>query len=328
MALCMSRFNMIDPEGDGDRWADRYRAMLDMAEYIDQNGFAMISLEEHHGAENGWSPTPMLNAGMIMARTKNLGISISALLLPLHDPIRVAEDLAVLDLVSGGRVITIAGLGYRPSEYKLHNKEWTERGKIMDRSVETLLKAWTGEPFEYNGETVQVRPVPVSKPHPTLLIGGTSKFAARRAARFGLPLFPAKHLPELEAYYYEQCTEHGTQGFCMMPGEHVSMLFVSEDPDKTWAELGHHFLHEAALYASWQTPDIQSSMKSAATTVDELRAEGIYSVRTPDECIEIAMEQGQGAQFTHHPLCGGMPIDAGWASLQLFVDKVVPHLGA
>ena len=57
------------------------------------------------------------------------------------------------------------------------------------------------------------------KPHPTLLLGGTSKVAARRAARFGLPLLPAAHMPELEAYYYEQCAEHGTQGFCMMPRE-------------------------------------------------------------------------------------------------------------
>mgnify|MGYP006897548657 CR=1 FL=1 len=80
-------------------------------------------------------------------------------------------------------------------------------------------------------------------------------------------------------------------------------------------DLGHHFLHEAMTYASWQTPDIQSSMKSAATTVDDLRAEGIYQVVTPAEAVELPA-------VIHHPLCGGMPIDAGWQSLQLCVDAL------
>lgn len=311
----MMRFNMIDPSLDPTSMSDRYRAMLEMAEFGDQHGFFMATLEEHHGADNGWSPTPLLNAGMIFARTKNLAVSISALLLPLHDPIRVAEDIAVLDLVSGGRLTTILGLGYRPSEYALHGKDWAGRGKLMDESVDTLLKAWTGEPFEYRGETHRVTPVPMTKPHPMVLIGGTSKVAARRAARFGLPLSPAANLPELEAYYHAQCEEQGTTGFCAMPGDDTKMTFVAEDPDKAWAELGHHFLHEASTYASWQTPDIKSAVHSKASTPDELRAEGIYQVVTPAEAAASEV-------VVHHPLCGGMPVDQAWSSLQLFADAV------
>lgn len=147
------------------------------------------------------------------------------------------------------------------------------------------------------------------------MIGGTSKVAARRAARFGLPLSPAKHLPDLEAYYNEKCAEYGTSGFCAMPGPDTQMTYVADDPDKAWAELGEFFLHEATTYASWQTPDIQSSMKSAATTAEELRAEGIYQVVTPAQAAELPA-------VIHHPLCGGMPIDAGWASLQAYVDAL------
>ena len=94
-----------------------------------------------------------MNAGTVLARTKNLSASISALLLPLHDPIRVAEDIAVIDLMSGGRLTVIFGLGYRPSEYQLMGKDWDRRGKIMDESIQVLLDAWTGEPFKYKGET-------------------------------------------------------------------------------------------------------------------------------------------------------------------------------
>ena len=324
MVMSIARFNCVQPGVEPEEMAKRYQAFVDMAEYADQHGFAMVTLEEHHGAENGWSPSPLVMAGLVFGRCKSIGISLSALLVPLHDPLRIAEDLAVLDLASGGRMTTIAGIGYRPEEYAAHGKDWTHRGALMDECIDTILKAWTGEPFEYRGTTVRVTPVPVTKPHPMLLIGGTSKVAARRAARFGLPMFPAAHLPELEAYYYEQCKEHGTQGFCMMPGADTVMTHVAEDPDKAWAELGDHFFHEASTYHSWQTPDIKSAVHSYATNVDDLRKEGIYQVLTPDECVERVKETGA---VNLHPLVGGMPIDAGWESIRLYCEQVLPKAG-
>ena len=104
------------------------------------------------------------------------------------------------------------------------------------------------------------------------------------------------------------------------------MLHVATDPDKAWAEVGKHLLHEATTYGSWQTPDIRSAVNSHATTVEELRAEGIYRILTPDECVAQAEAQGQLAGFNLHPLCGGMPIDKGWESLQLYVENVMPRL--
>ncbi|MBB32629.1 MAG: LLM class flavin-dependent oxidoreductase [Acidimicrobiaceae bacterium] len=315
MPLSLIRFNLIDPSLNSESLSSRYQAMLEMAEFVDKHGFFMATFEEHHGADNAWSPTPLINAATVLARTKNLSASISALLLPLHDPIRVAEDIAVIDLMSGGRLTVILGLGYRPSEYQLMGKDWENRGKLMDESVQTLLDAWTGEPFEYRGESHQITPSPVTKPHPFIMIGGTSKVAARRAARFGLPLSPAAHLPELEAYYYEQCEIHGTQGFCAMPDEETQMTFVAEDPDKAWAELGQFFLNEASKYASWQTSDISSAVHSHATTPNELRKEGIYQIVTPSEAVQLE-------RIVHHPLCGGMPVDKAWESLQLYADAL------
>ena len=315
MPMSLVRFNLIDPSLDAASLSARYKAMLEMAAFADTNGFFMATFEEHHGAENAWSPTPLLNAGAVLSRTTNLAASVSALLLPLHDPIRVAEDIAVIDLMSGGRLTVILGLGYRPSEYQLLGKDWDRRGKIMDESIEILLKAWSGEPFEYNGGTHQIQPTPVTKPHPFIMIGGTSKVAARRAARFGLPLSPAANMPELEAYYYEQCEKHGTQGFCAMPDDETKMTLVAEDPDKAWAELGQYFLNEASMYSSWQTSDISSAVHSHATTPEELRAEGIYQIITPAEAATLE-------QVIHHPLCGGMPVDVGWESLQLYVDAI------
>ncbi len=315
MPLSLIRFNLIDPSLSSESLSLRYQAMLEMAEFADKNNFFMATFEEHHGADNAWSPTPLINAATVLARTTNLSASISALLLPLHDPIRVAEDIAVIDLMSGGRLTVILGLGYRPSEYQLLGKDWGNRGKLMDEAVQTLLNAWTGEPFEYRGETHQITPSPVTKPHPFIMIGGTSKVAARRAARFGLSLSPAAHLPELEAYYYEQCELNGTQGFCAMPDQETKMTFVAEDPDKAWAELGQFFFNEASKYASWQTSDISSAVHSHATNPNELRKEGIYQVVTPSEAVQLE-------RIVHHPLCGGMPVDKAWESLQLYADAL------
>jgi len=317
------RFNQVQPGIEPKEMAARYQATLDLAEYGEQHGLGFAQFEEHHGAPNGWSPSPLITASAVFGRCRKLQVVLMALLVPLHDPLRIAEDIAVLDLLSGGRFMFAAGLGYRPSEYAAHRKSWDDRGKLMDEAIDAMLKAWTGEPFEYHGTTVQVTPRPVTQPHPMLFIGGTNKVSARRAARFGLPLYPAKHLPELEAYYYEQCAANGTQGFCMMPPEATWHAHIAEDPDKAWAELGHYFLHEAMTYAGWQTPDIQSGVHSHATTIDELRAEGIYRILTPDQCVEQVRES---QNLLLHPLIGGMPIDEAWKSTTLWAEQVMPRL--
>lgn len=319
------RFNCVQPGLEPSEMSARYQAFVEMARYADEHGVSMITLEEHHGAENGWSPSPLVMAGLVFGATKHVAVTISALLLPLHDPLRVAEDIAVLDLASGGRLTAVLGLGYRPEEYAAHGKDWRHRGRLMDECVDTLLKAWTGEPFEYRGTTVRVTPRPLTQPHPTVLMGGTSKPAARRAARFGLPMFAAAHVDGLEAYYSEQCEAQGTQGFFMDPGTDFASVHIAEDPDAVWRAHGRHFLHEATTYSSWQTPDIHSSVHSHATTTDALRAEGIYRVLTPEEAIERGATVGS---INLHPLVGGMPVDAGWESLRLYCERVLPKLPA
>ena len=326
MVMTAVRFNCIQPGLEPKQMSARYQAFVDMAGYADERGGSMVTLEEHHGAEDGWSPSPLVMAALVFGRAKTLGVTISALLLPLHDPLRVAEDVAVLDLASGGRLTTIVGIGYRPEEYAAHGKDWSKRGQIMDECVDTLLKAWTGEPFEYRGTTVRVTPKPLSQPHPLLLLGGTSKVAAKRAARFGLPMFPAANMPEIETYYYEQCAEFGTQGFCMMPGADTKMTHVADDPEKAWSELGQHMLHEATMYSSWQTPDIKSAVHSHAKDIDALRAEGIYRIVTPGELVDELTALGEAAACNLHPLVGGMPIDAGWESTRLYFEEVLPKL--
>jgi len=315
------RYNLTLPGLDPADLSARYKAALEMAEMADKAGFAAITIDEHHGADDGWMPAPMVFAGMVAARTERAVISLQALLLPLHDPVRVAEDLIVLDLTSGGRLAVTLGLGYRPSEYLAHRKDWKRRGALMDESLTELVKAWKGEPLDREGTQVYVTPRPLS-PNPPFLVGGSNKVSARRAARFGLPYAPPGKLPELEEYYTQLCAENGTTPIIVSPPEHVSLLFVAEDPDRAWKEIGKHLLHEATTYASWQTPDISSSVHSHATNVEELRAEKIYEILSPEQILARAKD-GQTLNCLH-PLCGGMPLDAAWDCMHLYLEQVLP----
>lgn len=326
MPVTVIRFNLVDPAAEPTSLSARYKAALEMAAYADDRGVDTVQTEEHHGAANGWLPSPLTFAGAVFGATRRIAVTVSALIGPLYDPLRLAEDIAVLDLLSGGRLVTVAGIGYRQAEYDAHGRDWKHRGKLQDEVLETLLTAWTGEPFTYRGRTVRVTPRPFTQPHPLLLVGGSSKAAARRAARLGLPLFPSANLPELEAYYRERLAEYGTEGWCMMPPAKVPLLHLSEDPDRAWAQYGEHLLHEARTYASWQSADIHSAVRSAATGVEELRREGVYRIVTPDECVALAEAGGDQASLVLHPLCGGMPVDEGWRSLHLLAEQVLPRL--
>ncbi|MFI0262811.1 LLM class flavin-dependent oxidoreductase [Streptomyces sp. NPDC017056] len=326
MPVTVLRLNLADPSPTPASLAARYRAAVEMAVFADDRGLATVQTEEHHATGNGWMPAPLVLAGAVLGATRRLTVTVSALVTPLHDPLRLAEEIAVLDLLSSGRLVTVAGIGYRPEEYAAHGRDWHWRGKLQDEVLETLLAAWTGEPFRYRGRTVRVTPRPYTQPHPLLLVGGSSKAAARRAARLGLPLFPSAHLPELEAYYHARRAEYGTEGWVLQPDARTCLLHVSEDPDRAWAEYGGHLLHEARTYASWQAADARSAVGSAAEDVEALRREGIYRIVTPEECVRLGEEAGPSGALILHPLCGGMPVDEGWRSVHLFAERVVPRL--
>jgi alkanesulfonate monooxygenase SsuD/methylene tetrahydromethanopterin reductase-like flavin-dependent oxidoreductase (luciferase family) len=325
MPISVIRFDQRAPAFSPATPRELYAAALDMVAFADEQGFQIATLSEHHGVEDGYLPSPLPLAGALIGRTRRITVNFAALLVPLYDPVKLAEDLAVLDLASGGRILVVAGIGYRPEEYEALGRDWSRRGKLLDEGLEVLLRAWTGEPFEYQGRRVRVTPTPFTRPHPPLFVGGSTPVAARRAARFGLPFAPPLHDPELAALYQRECERLGTKGFVLSPGEPAT-TFVARDPERAWRELGPHLLHDAVSYAAWQRPEQRSYQHSRATSVEALRAEGKYRILTPDQCLEVARREGPLCTFVHAPLCGGAPPALGWESLRLYASEVLPRL--
>ena len=315
------RLNMTGLSEDPADEAERYRAAIDMAVYAEEHGFQTVNLEEHHCAENGWLPAPLTLAAMIIARTKRVRVNIGALLVTLYDPIRLAEDIAILDLVSGGRFSFVAGLGYRPVEYHATGRSWPDRGQLMDECLETLLQAWSGKPFEYRGETIRVTPSPVSRPHPFFMVGGMSPVAARRAARLGLPFHPPTERPDLEAVYRDELARQGKSGLYVSPGKGNAMLVVDEDPHAAWQELAPYFLRELQEYSSWKQEGVPRPGEDAVHSVEDLREQARFTILDAAD-FRLRFQGSDSGSAVVHPLAGGIPIARGWEILERFADAL------
>ena len=326
MPLVVIRFDLRTPPWGPVRTPELHAAALEYSRWADEQGLDLVVLSEHHGIEDGYLPSPLVFGGAVAGRTRRIGISIAALLVPLHDPLRLAEDIAVLDLASGGRLSIVAGIGYRREEYAMLGRDWSTRVADFEEKVGVLRSAWTGEPFEHQGRTVRVTPRPAQDPHPPLFLGGSVEAAARRAARLGLGFFPAVGDRSLAEAYKDECRCLGVpEGPVLMP-RGPGAVFVSEDPERTWATIGEHLLYDAATYASWQGRGQRSQVKAEAATVEELRAGGVYQVLTPDEVVALAGELGRGGTITLHPLAGGIPPAVAEEGLDLVARRVLPAL--
>lgn len=319
-AIRLNMTNVADPAADH---AERYRAALDMAAYADEHGVTAVSCEEHHLAANGWLPSPLMLASAVAGRTSRVRISVNALLVPLYDPIRLAEDIAVLDLVSAGRFSFVAGMGYRPEEYAAVGKDWTRRGRLMDECLETLLKAWRDEPFEHNGRLVNVTPKPRTRPHPFFFVGGMTEAAARRAARFGVPFSPPMAMPEVETLYRRELEKRGRQGFAYHPENGSTTTLLAADPDDAWQVCGRYIMNEATEYSAWRRDGVPRPNEAGATSVEQLRAMNKVEILTPGQLLD-QISRGR-REVVVNPLVGGLPVEVGWQSLRLLAEQVLPQ---
>ena len=174
---------------------DLYAQSLDQAAWVDELGFDHIWLTEHHFVDDGYLPSPLTVSGALAARTRNVMIGQDVLLLPHYHPVRLAEDLAVLDNLSRGRMMLGVGMGYVPGEFAALGSDRKQRLSRMEEGLDILELAWKEDRFDYQGKRyqlrdVRVRPRPVQADGPATWIAAMSEAGALRAARRAAHLLP------------------------------------------------------------------------------------------------------------------------------------------
>lgn len=318
--MYMIRFDMRAP-AFGAATTDLYGAAIDMCGWAEQHGCLAVVLCEHHGAADGYLPSPMILGAAIAARTDRLALT-PILILPFYDPVRLAEDMAVLDIISRGRTSYILALGYRPEEFEHFDVDIRTRGRAVDEKLDLLRGLLTGE-VDFNGRHIDVTPRPHTAGGPMLMWGGGTVAAARRAGRYGLGMLGNANVAGMQEAYEAACREHGHEpGPVFLPDRDTpSVCFVAEDVDKAWDELGPYLLHDARSYAEWNPDNETSAGISHVRTVEELRAisrsHRIYSV------AEAAARVRAGEIINLSPLCGGLPPELAWPYLKRVGEGVM-----
>ena len=310
------RFDMRAPDWAA-RTADLYAAAIDMCAWAETRGAIVAVLSEHHGADDGHLPTPLILASAIAAKTNQLAIMLAAVPIPLWDPVRLAEEICVLDLISKGRVSYVFGIGHRIEEYDHFGVDMTTRGRVADEILDLLGRLVRGEPVEYQGRRIRVTPPCGSAAGPLVMIAGGSKAAARRAATHGLGFISQTDSPDLREFYESQCRIAGHEpGIVQFPVPGTpTAAFVAYDVDEAWEVLGPHLLHDAVTAASYRPHDDSVGSITRADNVTALReAGGPYRIFTPEEAVDYIRS---GRLLPLHPLCGGIPPDVAWQYLEI-----------
>ena len=285
--------NTQDPPA-GTAIPQRWQELLGLAAAAEEAGFESVHLPEHHGRDDGFLPQPLVACAALAARTSRIRIGTGITVAPLRHPIHLAEEAAVVDVLSNGRLVLALGIGdYRP-EYELFGLDIGTQASRFDECLTVLLRGLAGERFSFEGRHFQfrdaaIRPVPVQRPRPDVWVGAMSSAGARRAARFGLPLYldPLNTVTALEplvADYRAECARHGHTGRVVLS----RWGWVDENGrlDDWWPHV------RIALWS--YLVDIPRMAVPAAASADDLDVAAVAPDRllvgTPDEVVRTARD--------------------------------------
>ncbi|MCV7279663.1 LLM class flavin-dependent oxidoreductase [Mycolicibacterium flavescens] len=307
------RFDMRAPAGNT---TGLYAAAIEMCAWAETRGAVAAVLSEHHATDDRHLPAPLILASAIAARTRQLAIMLAAVPITFWDPVRLAEEMSVLDIISGGRVSYAFGIGHRAEEYEHFGVGMADRGRVADETLTVLRQLLSGKPVHRDGSVSHVTPPPATPGGPLLLIAGGSRAAARRAARNGLGFISQTPSPELREFYEAECRAHGFEpGLFQLPVAGApTAVFVADDIDTAWDEIGSYLLHDAMTAASYRHGDDSVASICRADSVPALRdQDSPYRIMSTDEAAETIRG---GGLLPLLPLCGGLPPETAWPYLE------------
>jgi probable F420-dependent oxidoreductase len=323
---------------DSDRTLHReYNDYLDLVRLTESSGLDSAWVSEHHFSEDEYLPSllPMLAA--FAAVTERIELGTGVVLAPFHDPIRLAEDYAVVDQLSGGRVICGLGIGWREEEFREFGIDVSSRVRRTAEIVEILRRAWNDERFDFDGRYysysgVAVRPKPARVP--PILLGGFVDDAIKRAGRIADGYISSRAAPERVAEGFAMAAEERSKAGLEGPPI-VGLLhnaFVTDDPERDWPMIHAGVAHQLGVYSGWRVgTDVPGTpLQVVPPPEDVIRKSTAYG--TPDEVVSYlepvvdVLAQYPESHLVlrlHYP---GMEAAPAARAIELLASKVAPRL--
>lgn len=328
------------PLGSSRTFAQEYRETLDLVRLAEALGFDSAWVSEHHGSSDGYLPSllPMLAAFAAVTERMTLGTGI--VLTPFHDPLRLAEDAAVVDQLSNGRLILGLGIGWREEEFRMFGVPMRERLGRTVETVEILRRTWSGRRFSFEGRSyhcdrVKVTPPPARPGGPPIYLGGYAERAIRRAGRLGDGFITdADAIEEVRpslALFDEGARQVGKDphalGLALLQN-----VFVSKDAD-AWETARPGVAHQLGSYSAWDagadTPDHDAlePLPPDEQTMRKWTPAGAPSdvALALRPLVEAFGDRGELHLVVrlHYP---GMGFETASHAVELFAEEVIPAL--
>ena len=325
------------PASSPRTFTQEYRDYLELVRLVESTGLDSAWVSEHHFSEDGYLPSLTVILAAFAAVTERIELGTGVVLAPFHDPIRLAEDFAVVDQLSGGRTIPGFGIGWRDEEFRAFGVPVAERVRRMKEIVEILRLAWGTERFSYAGkhyryEDVAVTPKPARVP--PIMIGGFVDDAIRRAGRIGDGYLSSRAQPERVAQAFEMASEERRKaGLDGVPI--VGLLqnaYVTEDPERDWPMVRDGIGHQLGVYSGWRDGTDVKGKPLEVKPPDESTIRATTAFGTPDQVVEylkpVAGVLGRYPEShlilrLHYP---GMEAEPAARAIELLAGEVAPRL--
>jgi probable F420-dependent oxidoreductase len=312
-------------------YARFYAECLEEIEEAEGLGYAGVWLSEHHFVDDGYLPSPLVVAAAIAARTERMTIGTNVLLLPMHHPLRVAEDAAVVDLVSGGRFVLGVGQGYVQHEFEALGFDRKQRPSLFEEGIEVIRRAWEEGRIGYEGRRWRFDDLPFEpRPkHPTpIYVGAFADPAIDRAARLGdgfLAYEGGGALADTYRKVREALARHGRaeENF---PFVASGVVYVREESGRARSEVAPAIAYQRSRYAEWGTD--RGKPRPEPTRLEDLSWEGYY-VGIPEEVADGLIGLYQEAPYDHFCFWARLPgitREQALKSMRLFASEVAPRV--
>jgi probable F420-dependent oxidoreductase len=316
------------PLGDYERF---YAECFEEIEESERLGFTGLWLSEHHFVDDGYLPSPLVVAAAIAARTRRLTIGTNVLLLPMHHPLRVAEDAAVVQLISGGRFVLGVGQGYVQHEFEALGFDRKYRPSLLEEGVEVIKHAWEEGSTGYEGKRWRFDDLPFEprpEKRPPIYVGAFADPAIDRAVRLAdgfLASTGGGALADTYRRVREALARHGRDDEDF-PFIASGVVYVHEDPERALADVAPAISYQRSRYAEWGTD--RDRPRPEPVRPEDLPWER-YLVGSPDEVAEGLIRLHQEAPYDHYCFWGRLPgitHEQALANARLFASEVIPKV--